>query len=246
MKKLIIFAAVAAIAAGVQADSMTWGSTLGGGDGTTFNVNNNWWSDDDAGLSTHVPGAGDVVYIDDDLFGNSLSTMPTLSAAQTIAGLLIGDGSAGAVDINTGADLTVNGWMYVGGVSGSSTLNMNGGVADVENLLWATRDAAGSGHINLYGGVITTAAMSMTGDGTGTMDITEGSIVVTGAFDGGGWDFLTASGFITAYGGTGTVMRDFNAGTGQTTLYAIPEPATLGLVALLGGGILWIRSRFMI
>jgi hypothetical protein len=32
----------------------------------------------------------------------------------------------------------------------------------------------------------------------------------------------------------------------DVSITAIPEPATLGMVAMLGGGILWIRKRFMI
>ncbi|RKX40656.1 MAG: hypothetical protein DRP64_12340, partial [Verrucomicrobia bacterium] len=38
-----------------------------------------------------------------------------------------------------------------------------------------------------------------------------------------------------------------NAGTGQMLqVTVIPEPATLGMVAFLGGGMLWIRRKFMI
>ena len=121
MKKLLTLVAVTAIAVGAQADSLTWGSTLGGGDGTTFNVNNNWWSADDGGPSTHAPEAGDIIYIDDDLFGNALVTMPSLAAAQSVADLLVGDASGGALDLNTGAALDVSNWMYVGGVAGAST-----------------------------------------------------------------------------------------------------------------------------
>lgn len=246
MKKLLTLLAVTAIAAGVQADSMTWGANLGGGDGTTFNVNNNWWSADDGGPSTHTPGVGDVVYIDDDLFGNPLGTMPSLSTASSISDLLVGDASGGAMTLNTGAALDVSNWMYVGGVAGSSTLNMNDGTLDVVgNLEWGTR-AGGTGHINLYGGTITTAVLGMSGSGTGTMDIEAGTLIVNGDQT-GALSFLQGSGWITAYGGTGTVMMDYNVtNAGQTTLYAIPEPATLGMVALMGGGILFIRRKFMI
>jgi len=252
MKKLLMLLAVTAIAVGVQAETMIWAASIGGGDGTTFNVNNNWYHGETAAISLLAPGASDVVYIDDDLFGNPLATMPTLSAVQAVNTLLVGDGSGGALDLNTGAALDVGNWMYVGGVAGASTLNMNDGTIDIVgnlecgNLEWGTR-VGGTGHINLYGGTITTGVLGMSGTGTGTMDIEAGTLIVNGDQT-GAMTFLQSEGWITAYGGTGTVMMDFGVtNAGQTTLYGvIPEPATLGMVALLGGGMLWIRSRFMI
>lgn len=56
-------------------------------------------------------------------------------------------------------------------------------------------------------------------------------------------------------GGTATFRLSFaggNGSSGQNTyldnvgISAVPEPATLGLVALFGGGLLFIRRRFMI
>lgn len=49
----------------------------------------------------------------------------------------------------------------------------------------------------------------------------------------------------------GSQIQVFLSGAGGTyidnvDLVAIPEPATLGMVVLLGGGILWIRQRLMI
>ena len=46
----------------------------------------------------------------------------------------------------------------------------------------------------------------------------------------------------------GIRVMDF-AGTTQTanlTFEVIPEPATLGLVAMVGAGLLYVRRRFMI
>jgi len=49
----------------------------------------------------------------------------------------------------------------------------------------------------------------------------------------------------------GSQIQVFLSGAGGTyidnvDLVAIPEPATLGMVVLLGGGILWVRKHFMI
>ena len=123
---------------------------------------------------------------------------------------------------------------------------MNDGTLDVAvNLEWGTR-VGGTGHINLYGGTITTAALGMNGTGAGTMDIEAGTLIVNGDIT-ATLAFLQGSGWITAYGGTGTVLMDYNnINVGQTTLYAIPEPATLGMVAAFGGALLFIRRKFMI
>ena len=55
----------------------------------------------------------------------------------------------------------------------------------------------------------------------------------------------------TTMEGVGLVIANDSSWTGradgvQLALEIIPEPATLGLFALLGGSVLWIRNRFMI
>ncbi len=48
-------------------------------------------------------------------------------------------------------------------------------------------------------------------------------------------------------GGAATSAANFSFTTfDDMEIVAIPEPATLGLFALLGGGMLWIRKRFTI
>ncbi len=58
------------------------------------------------------------------------------------------------------------------------------------------------------------------------------------ATDAGGFDILTADGFTTGNNFTGAAVHRY-------TLVAVPEPATLGMVVAFGGGILFIRRRFM-
>ena len=43
-----------------------------------------------------------------------------------------------------------------------------------------------------------------------------------------------------------SIVASYDAGNDWTEFNVIPEPATFGLVALLGGGMLWIRKRFTI
>lgn len=67
-------------------------------------------------------------------------------------------------------------------------------------------------------------------------------------------DTFVFAGFAAALAGDGVFagMRSANltagvlSGLDQWTVTSIPEPATVGLVAAFGGGILFIRRRFML
>ncbi|MDF7809090.1 PEP-CTERM sorting domain-containing protein [Pontiellaceae bacterium B12219] len=52
--------------------------------------------------------------------------------------------------------------------------------------------------------------------------------------------------FTATHDGNGAVRLSDLGSTIQLNVTAVPEPATLGLVALFGGGVLFIRRRFMI
>ncbi len=54
-----------------------------------------------------------------------------------------------------------------------------------------------------------------------------------------------ADGWITALNAGDSIVSSY-IDDSYTSFTVIPEPATLSLVALLGGGMLWIRKRFMI
>ena len=244
MKKLIIFAAVAAIAAGVRADTLTWGSTLGGGDGTTFATNNNWWSADDAGPSTHAPAAADTVQIDDDLFTNPLATMPTVSAGgQQIAQLVLGAESAGQLGVVGSGSLVVNGGAYISHL-GAGTLNLSdSGYFLAGNLIFGNAGVAGvvnmSGSSILHAGVLT----YLNGDVTSTINMADSAwMIINGDQSGMGYE----NSRILASGVGESIQMTYNSTDLRTEYTVIPEPATLGMVALLGGAIFWIRNRFMI
>ncbi len=72
---------------------------------------------------------------------------------------------------------------------------------------------------------------------------------INSTFAGTEWDGLTGEVEIRIYGGgnseTGNIHFSDMSITGGS-IVAIPEPATLGMVAVVGGGMFFIRRRLMI
>ena len=125
------------------------------------------------------------------------------------------------VTVNSGT-LKAGSYTYLGN-KGTGTLNMNGGTLTSENL-YVAHQGASEGHVNLYGGIITTEnfAMRVIAGAVGTMDITAGTLIIDG-------DVLSQiqgyiddpNGWITAYGGNGTLQLDYDVtNEGKTTLTA--------------------------
>jgi len=156
------------------------------------------------------------------------------AAGQTV--YLANTGTSDTTLINTGS--ITAGTLYLS-VAGTSQFDMNGGTVDVSSFQMVE---GGTGHLNLHGGTITTSAFGVNGNGGYTIDVTgDGKLIADGDHT-GGLDWMIGAGLITGDAGVDAV---YDIGTGKTTLSVIPEPATLSLVALLGGGMLWIRKRFM-
>jgi hypothetical protein len=237
MKRTWIMVALLAMACGVQAGTLTWASTVVGGEGTDWAVANNWF--DGVGASATAPVAGDTIQLGD-LFGNVIANWPTVdSAGQAAATVIVGQGDTAELNITTGGELTVSGFLYVGN-SHVGTLTMTGGTLDVGNLRFVNSGQAG--HIDLHGGTINATAMNFDGTGLSTIDVQGDGVLITGGDQTAAMDFLISEGWIT--GGAG-LASTYDGGSNTTTL-AIPEPATMGLFVLIGGGMLWIRKRFMI
>jgi len=238
MKKLLTLAAIVAMAGSVQAAILGWGGAEAGagGDGTTWADGNNWFDFTNGG--TAAPTSGDQVNIGGSVWG--ATTQPTVSSAGQVAGdLILGNTLASQLDINVGGDLAVAGIFYVGN-DGTGTLNMNGGTLTAATMQWA--NAGQVGHINLHGGTINATTANLEGTGLTTMDVQGTGKMIVGGNQTGGFDFLIGNGWIT--GGAG-LASSYDSGSDTTTL-AIPEPATFGMVAAMGGGILFIRRKFMI
>jgi len=123
------------------------------------------------------------------------------------------------------------------GREGEGTLNITGGTITVNNLRIGDR-ATGTGVVNLDGGTIiinNNLRMRIQEGSVGTMDVKAGTLIIDG-------DAISVvqgnidNGWITAYGGNGTLQLDYNVtNEGQTTLKAIhnlkPNPANSGTIA---------------
>jgi hypothetical protein len=147
-----------------------------------------------------------------------------------------GVGRKGTLNMISGA-MTVVGDDIAVGREGEGTLNITGGTITVGNLRIGDR-AAGTGHVNLDGGTIIINAnlrMRIEAGSVGTMDVKAGTMIIDG-------DALSVvqgnidNGWITAYGGNGTLQLDYNVtNEGQTTLKAVhnlkPNPANSGTIA---------------
>ncbi|VGO20678.1 PEP-CTERM sorting domain-containing protein [Pontiella sulfatireligans] len=215
-----------------------------------------------------------------------------------------GTSTIGGNNATASGELSISGGNYINtsgifnvGLSGEGTLNMNGGVLQLQEdtgVVWnALRIGSGSGNgtLNLNGGTILTGGMLMDQNaaGTATLNLLGGTLQVEGAFaaavgmqddaqmafdegtfiwkgnqvngftdlvDGGfvswenGMDAMLTDNWDASWtNGTSVLYADYNdANAGYTTVWAvaIPEPASLGLIALMGGGMLFIRRLLQI
>ncbi|HBG28108.1 MAG: hypothetical protein A2Y10_00900 [Planctomycetes bacterium GWF2_41_51] len=118
--------------------------------------------------------------------------------------------------VNLGSTNSGNGHLWLGYTS-NGTFTINGGVLNVPGrfgLSWS----GGTANAYLYGGTITAAYFSMTV--SSRIDITEGMLIVNGdertTING-----YISSNWITAYGGAGTLVVDYdNTNPGKTTVTA--------------------------
>ncbi len=135
----------------------------------------------------------------------------------------------GTIDMNSGT-ITVGGNLWIGR-DGTGTLNMNGGTITVGGTFAIAHNfSTAVGHVNLKSGTITCPVFAMSAaGGVGTMDIRAGTLIIDG-------DALSAvrgyidNGWISAYGGNGTVQLDYDVtNEGKTTVKATnlfnPNPA---------------------
>ena len=110
----------------------------------------------------------------------------------------------------------------------------------------------GSG-FTMAGGTLTANNLIIDGTlGDDWIDFVTTGTTGTMTFANGGADYTTAlQGFITAgdilKDGASASVSDFSISFSgsETSISVIPEPATLGLVAVFGGGILFIRRKLM-
>jgi len=179
--------------------------------------------------------------------------------------IILGDGNTGSGDYTiSGGSLDLTTYLRLWGASDSSTFTVSGSDADhIEvnrfllgnELMTVELDAGGSTLI--------------TADDTGTASELNGTFALDTLVDFSGVANGTTYDIMWAYAGFAytnnltfsdlsstaefewsildNVAVDGTAGTGQILqVTVIPEPATLGMLAFIGGGMLWIRRKFMI
>lgn len=121
------------------------------------------------------------------------------------------------------------GTMYLT-VAGNSVFNMESGTVTVFTF---DMQQSGTGHLNLHGGTILTTYLNINGNANNTIDITEGKLIVTGNRK-PDFDWMASVALITAYGGSGVVIAEYDSISNTTTLRGA-LPLVTGQTMLAGG-----------
>ena len=128
--------------------------------------------------------------------------------------------NSGTFTLTTG-DVNIGGNFFVGH-NGAGDLNMAGGIITVGGTFGIAQQAGGTGHVDLDSGVISCNGFNMTSGGS--MDIDAGQLIINGDVTIKVNGYIV-SGWITAFGGTGTVNLDYNVtNQGKTTVTASTTP----------------------
>jgi hypothetical protein len=136
----------------------------------------------------------------------------------------------GLMDVESGCSVTFPSHLWIGFNSeATGTFIMNGGTVTVMQMFgegWS----GGTGHSYINAGTLNLKQWSPTqsiGPGS-TLDIKRGTIIISGNYASSISAYVSA-GQITAYGGTGTVLVDYNYSyPGDTTITAIPIAPSTG------------------
>ena len=144
------------------------------------------------------------------------------------------NGDNGKIIMTSGA-ITVGNTLYLGH-TGAGALDMTGGIITAPSNVVIGLNATSVGHVNLDGGIIDAGNLVMRQQvgAVGTMDVKAGTLII----DGNGLPVVQGfidNGWITAYGGNGTLNLDYDVtNEGRTTLTAVhnfnPFPADRGAV----------------
>ncbi len=152
--------------------------------------------------------------------------------------LLLGkNGGSGTLNMISGAINVARDFEIGGGDPG--VVNMTGGTIIVGDDFMIPESTASTAEVNLDGGtIIVNGDLNMRADGgtmNGTMNITTGTLIINADVVSIVQGYID-NGWITAYGGNGTVQLDYDVtNEGQTTLKGVhklnPNPVNGGTVA---------------
>lgn len=216
---LICFIVVLCMPGYVGADNNTWTNDTGSG---LWNDPNNWnlgyvpvygeTGGDDVQFITKSPGP----VVRSAGMGADTIRMKDGNSALTIDGgeLVVGSGSLLGNTRKRTATVTVNSGTleFVDSASlprwGTGILNMNGGDFIAAELKVGTNSYGKKGYINLYGGVIAVTSKFVLGNNLCKMDVTEGTLIVTGDVVNKLQGYID-NGRIMSYGGKGKLYMDY-------------------------------------
>jgi glycoprotein endo-alpha-1,2-mannosidase len=142
----------------------------------------------------------------------------TLTTSGTSPWVILGYGTTnnGSMIISGGV-VNVGSTLYAG-FSGRGTIDMSGGTVNVAGTLGIAQQTGSTGDLFLDGGTISCGSLNMTSGGA--IDITAGTLIVDGDATSTINGYIS-SGWITGYGGAGTVNVSYNTpNAGKTTVTA--------------------------
>jgi len=246
MKCLALIATTLCVAGSVLA-AATWTNAEGDG---LWSTSNNW-------SNANIPASGDSTFIK---YNNTGLTGPVFdaSASQTIRNLSLDAGTLSeAGDVltmtMTGGALNLSYFLRLGaGSTGGGTVQLDmSGASAIHALSNEGLIRVGSGYtgqINMSDNALI-LALDMTIDASNgsSVDLSDdAAIYLVGDRTAMVLEEIAAGG-LTSQGGTVnwvgyTTAVDPNFGL-ITIVTSIPEPATMGLFVMVGGGLLWIRNR---
>ena len=214
----------------------TAGTLTGTGNHNIYNNSNGTYNQSGGNISI---GAG--------LFANKLTY--NLSAAGTIQAANVEATNLGTFN-QTGGSFTSIGTIRMYRVNNNGTNNLTGGTAvsttaaTAFDLLSGAVNVGGDFDMEFAGALLSgSAPLTFANDWTGSFTRDNYTAaewqadLVAGTVNVGGTDITD--------GNFSTWFSVENSGAAGSTLTVIPEPATLGLVAAFGGGVLFIRRRLM-
>lgn len=201
----------------------------------------NWLSNDFATVSAYVPGLADIAEIHS---GAILVTPVISSSAPDVGTLHIGSNSPeGSLIVVDGGSINA-GTLRVGQAA-TGTLTMTGGL--IEGSLLNVGYNAGTGIVDMSGNsILHYNQVDFSQGASGVVNMEDNARFRVTSISGVAADALIDNGNILATNaGSGkSVEWNWISAGGYVEYTVIPEPATLGLMSLLGGGLLWFRHRF--